>query len=277
MLVLLFAAFVLPRDAVAFLISATADTFVTDSSQSLDDTAVAAERHLATARKVDAIAATDLLAGSIHAEIAVESQELLGDCCSTVGRSAGGVLDDEIIVGAEPSTTDGTLTLTLTGLGRAEASDIEGTLDDFSWGAFRFALTANLNGSSDASGEFGSDTREDETQLFETDLGEAIDVTTSGGLAGGTIVMVVTVEPGDHVDFRMTGGASAWSGRPDGAFGVGELTGAVLSVDVSEGLTWTSVSGALLTPEPTSSALGGVALAVVAAIARRKRIRIDGR
>lgn len=268
---LLVAAIGMPaQGARAFLISANANGTIV-SSQETGEPAVFAERQLPDARAVDAAAATDLRSGSVSAAIVVESQSLLSDCCSIDGFAASAVLDDELIIGATGGVTEGSLTVTVSGVGSADASQLPGPPNDFSWGSFRFTLNANRNDSPDAIGSYASDSRQAAPQLIATDLPNLIDVATTGDSRGGSIVMTTAVQPGDRVDFRMTGGASAWSSRPDGAFGNAGLASATIRVDVSPGITWTSESGLLLAPEASAIETGGIAMTALAALALHAR------
>ena len=259
-----------PPSAHAFLISANANGTIA-SSQAANEPAVFAERQLPNARAVDAVAAADLRAGSLSAAIVVESRSPLPDCCSIDGLAASAVLDDELIIGATGGVTEGNLTVTVSGVGAADASQLPGPPNDFSWGSFRFTLRANRNDSPDAIGSYASDSRQAAPQLVATDLPNLIDVATTGDSRSGAIVMTTAVQPGDRIDFRMTGGASAWSSRPDGAFGNAGLTSATIRVDVSPGITWTSESGLLLAPEASAIETGGIAMTALAALALHAR------
>lgn len=251
-----------PSAAGAVQISANAANVNESSASPLEPVVTASYDGLRGTRLVSAAAISNLVSATVESGIRVESPAALSDCCSSTGVTAGNVLDDDILIdGGTPDVDFGTLTLTVTMVGILDASDVPGPPADSAWGRFGATLLTRLNDSSQARGELLFDA--EGANAFETDLGTTIDVTTTPNSSGGTIEMVLVVTPGDVVDFRMTGNAAAWSGRKEGSYGLGELTFASLDVALDGGLTWTSESGVLLTPEPdgaTVTALGALAV-----------------
>lgn len=270
--ILLALTFAIGDGAHAVQISAGAADVSENSFSALDPVISATFTGQRFGRHVGAAAISDLVAGSIGASIRVDSPMLQPDCCSITGFSAGGVLDDDILIGGgTPGVDFGMLTITATVLGSRDASQLDTpSLSDTSWGEFDAHLLARLNASAEADGSIEADSEGIHAFARDSTL---IDVTTTPNANGngGTIELVMTVTPGDVVDFRMTGGARGWSGRPVLAYGAGELTRATLGVGLDGGLTWTSDSGVLLTPEPDAAACVLAALGVLAGLACGRR------
>lgn len=269
--ILLALSFAIADGAHAVQIGASAAGTHETSFSPLEPIVTAERAGMIGSRYVEATATSHLRDGSIEAWVRAESPSPLADCCSSVGVTAGNVLDDDILIGGgTPDVDFGTLTLTVTLAGYFDASTLDTpSLADHSWGRYGAQLLARRNSSSQASGEIDFDASGPDA--FETDLIGVIEVTSIATLTGGTIEMVMTVTPGDVVDFRMTGTVAGWSGRQAGAFGEGALRQAVLDVALDGGLTWTSDSGALLTPEPDATTGALAAFGALAVSARRMR------
>jgi hypothetical protein len=257
-------------DASALQITASAYDESETSFSPLDPAAFASFDGIRSLRRIVAAAHSDLVSGSLTSSVRVDSTELLPDCCSASGYTAGNILDDDLSIGGgTPGVDFGTLVLTLRFSGSFDATQLPAPPTDTSRGEFYARLQTGINGSSKADGSIAW--RAGGPDVFETDLGTVVDAEAVPTDTGGVITMTLDVTPGDVVDFRMSGGATAWSGRKQGAYGYGQLRLATLEIELDGGLTWTSDSGVLLTPEP-----GAVACALAGLLAIAARALRDG-